>query len=113
MMDGGPTWRLWVGTFWQAQEQTSETDLYIEFLRRPAMSAGVYRLAAGDTDPQSPHNEDEIYFVVSGRAHLRAGDERRPVEAGTIAFVPAHEPHAFEDIEEDLEILVVFAPAET
>jgi mannose-6-phosphate isomerase-like protein (cupin superfamily) len=102
-----------VGTFWQAEEQKSDTDLYIEFLRRPAMSAGVYRLKAGADDPQVPHSEDEIYFVISGRGHLRAGDERRPVGAGTIAFVPAHETHAFEDIEEDLEILVVFAPAET
>lgn len=102
-----------MGTFWQAQDQKSESDLYIEFLRRPSMSAGVYRLTAGSTDPQSPHSEDEIYFVISGRAHLRAGDDRQPVSAGAIAFVPAHEPHAFEDIEEDLQVLVVFAPAES
>ena len=102
-----------MGTFWQAAEQSSESDLYIEFLRRASMSAGVYRLPAGGTDPQTPHNEDEIYFVISGRARLQAGDETGAVEAGTIAFVPALEPHRFVDIEEDLVVLVVFAPAET
>ena len=102
-----------MGTFWQASEQKHESDLYIEFLRRSSMSAGVYRLAAGSTDPQKPHQEDEIYFVISGRAALRAGSDTSSVEAGTIAFVPAGEPHAFEDIAEDLEILVVFAPAES
>ena len=102
-----------MGTIWQASEQVTESDLYIEFLRRSSMSAGVYRLAAGATDPQTPHNEDEIYFVISGRARLQTGDETFPVEAGTIAFVPALEPHSFVDIDEDLEVLVVFAPAET
>ena len=102
-----------MGTFWQASEQVSESDLYIEFLRRASMSAGVYRLPAGGTDPQTPHNEDEIYFVIAGRARLQAGDDTSEVEAGTIAFVPAREPHAFIEIEEDLEVLVVFSPAET
>jgi hypothetical protein len=40
--------------------------LYMEFLRVPSMSAGVYALKAGATDAQSPHKEDEIYYVVRG-----------------------------------------------
>jgi mannose-6-phosphate isomerase-like protein (cupin superfamily) len=102
-----------VGTFWRAEDQSSGSDLYAEFLRVPSMSAGIYRLAAGSSDPQVPHNEDEVYYVISGRARLRAGDDSEPVGPGTIAFVPAREPHRFEDIEEDLEVLVFFAPAET
>jgi hypothetical protein len=43
---------------------------YLEFLRVPAMSAGLYLLDAGADDPQTPHAEDELYYVVSGRGHL-------------------------------------------
>jgi mannose-6-phosphate isomerase-like protein (cupin superfamily) len=77
------------------------------------MSAGIYRLPAGSSDPQGPHNEDETYYVIAGRATLTAGGESQPVQTGSIAFVPAREAHRFENIEEDLEVLVFFAPAET
>jgi hypothetical protein len=40
--------------------------LYEEFLRVPAMSCGIFVLQPGELDLQQPHNEDEIYFVVSG-----------------------------------------------
>jgi mannose-6-phosphate isomerase-like protein (cupin superfamily) len=86
--------------------------LYLEFLRVPACSAGVYELPAGATDLQKPHTEDEIYYVVKGRGAVRVGDEDRAVEAGTVVFVPANQPHHFHSIGEDLTLLVFFAPAE-
>ncbi len=60
---------------------------YSEFLRRATMSAGVYELAAGAPDPQSPHAEDEVYVVLSGRATIAVADETRPVGAGSVVFV--------------------------
>ena len=44
--------------------------LYHEFLRVPALSAGLYVLDAGAVDPQPPHTEDEIYHVLAGRARI-------------------------------------------
>jgi mannose-6-phosphate isomerase-like protein (cupin superfamily) len=85
---------------------------YREFLRVPDLSAGLYVLEAGATDPQSPHTEDELYYVVSGRAMVTVGDERRAVTRGSLIFVPASVPHRFGDIVERLELLVVFGPAE-
>jgi mannose-6-phosphate isomerase-like protein (cupin superfamily) len=85
---------------------------YVEFVRTRDLSAGVYRLPAGGTDLQQPHTEDEVYYVVSGRARLVAGDDVGPVRAGDLLFVPAGEPHRFEDIAEDLELIVFFGPAE-
>jgi mannose-6-phosphate isomerase-like protein (cupin superfamily) len=84
---------------------------FIELQRSRDLSTGVYLLPAGQPDPQQPHTEDEIYHVLRGRATLRVGDETRPVGPGAVAFVPAGAPHRFEDIEEDLVSLVVFAPA--
>ncbi len=86
--------------------------LYHEFLRVPSMSAGIYRLRAGSIDPQSPHTEDEAYYIISGRGSIKVGAEDRSVSAGSTIFVPATIEHRFHSIEEDLVILVFFAPAE-
>jgi mannose-6-phosphate isomerase-like protein (cupin superfamily) len=88
-------------------------QLYHEFLRVPSMSVGVYRLRAGAIDPQSPHTEDEVYYVISGRGEIRVGAEDRSVSAGSSVFVAANIEHRFHSIEEDLIVLVCFAPAET
>ena len=86
---------------------------YLEFLRVPAMSAGVYVLPAGGNDPQSPHTEDEMYYVVRGRARMRAGSEDQTVSEGSIIFVAAGVEHRFYDITDELVVLVFFAPAES
>jgi mannose-6-phosphate isomerase-like protein (cupin superfamily) len=102
--------------FWQISpldEQRAKADKrYLEFLRIPAMSAGLYVLPAGGTDPQSPHQEDEMYYVVRGKARMRVGEENQPVGAGSIIFVEARVEHRFCDITEELLVLVFFAPAE-
>jgi mannose-6-phosphate isomerase-like protein (cupin superfamily) len=87
--------------------------LYLEFLRVSSMSAGIYVLAPGSTDPQRPHHEDELYYVVRGRARMRVGAEELEVKAGSVVFVEAKEEHRFFDVSEELVVLVVFAPAET
>jgi mannose-6-phosphate isomerase-like protein (cupin superfamily) len=86
--------------------------LYEEFLRVPDLSAGLYVLDAGATDPQSPHTEDELYYVVSGRGRVTVGEEVRDVAPGSLVFVAARVPHRFHDVVERLELLVVFGPAE-
>lgn len=85
---------------------------YHEFLRVPAMSAGVYELGAGDEDKQQPHTEDELYYIVSGKATLLVGADNVPVEAGSMVYVPAHVVHRFHTITEALTVIVFFAPAE-
>ena len=86
---------------------------YSELFRVPAMSAGLYVLQPGQPDQQSPHHEDELYYVVGGRATIRVGNEDRPVAPGTAVFVPAGVEHHFHSILAELQVLVVFAPAET
>ena len=88
-------------------------QLYVEFLRVPSLSAGLYELPAGGQDPQRPHQVDEVYYVVSGRASIRVGPEARAVASGSVIYVGAGVEHRFFDIQEDLTLLVFFAPAET
>ncbi len=93
-------------------EQAASGERYHEFLRVPALSCGMYRLPAGGTDPQRPHTEDEVYHVLHGRATLDLGDHEHLVHPGSVVYVPANVPHRFHSIEEDLQVLVFFAPAE-
>lgn len=95
------------------EERRAGGERYHEFLRVPAMSAGVYGLPAGAPDPQPVHAEDEVYVVLRGRGTLRVAGEDRPMSPGSIAYVAAGVDHRFHSIEEDLEVLVLFAPAES
>ena len=85
---------------------------YFEFARTTDFSAGVYRIPAGTEDPQMPHLQDELYYIVTGRAQFTGGRRTVPVSAGNVIFVPAKEIHRFHEVEEDLEVLVLFAPPE-
>ena len=78
---------------------------YLEFLRSPALSAGLYVLDAGATDRQQPHTEDEVYYVASGRGAVVVAGESRSVAAGSVVFVKAGVEHRFHSIEEELVIL--------
>jgi mannose-6-phosphate isomerase-like protein (cupin superfamily) len=115
--------------------QGAEPNDWVVHLSTGDLSLGTYCIPAGGLDDQTPHTEDEIYVVRSGRATLKAGT--RTAEAGTaevstaevstaevstaevstaevgpgsVIFVPAGETHTFTDVTEDLALLVFFAP---
>jgi len=94
-------------------EMLAGGERWRELVRVPALSVGLYQIPTGGVDDQAPHHEDEIYVVLHGTAVLRAGDEEIPVEPGSVVHVPAEEEHRFHSVEGDLQVLVVFAPAET
>jgi len=85
---------------------------YLEFLRMPDLSTGLYVLEAGTADPQKLHSEDEVYVVMRGRCRFRAGAEEQEIGPGSVLFVPARIEHRFLEIRERLEAVVFFGPAE-
>jgi mannose-6-phosphate isomerase-like protein (cupin superfamily) len=89
--------------------RAASSQLYHEFLRVPALNCGLYVLPAGKPDPQQPHDEDEVYYVISGAGRFRALDQDVAVGPGTVIYVAAGDEHRFHDITEDLTILVFFA----
>ena len=94
----------------EARENLGERYLEFFIAETGTLSLGLYVLQAGDTDPQQPHTEDEIYYVVSGSAQIRVGDEDRELKPGSVVFVGTDVPHRFHSITETLTLLVVFAP---
>ena len=85
-------------------------ERYHEFFIASRLSLGLYVLQAGQPDPQQPHTEDEVYYVIQGKGMVRVGGEERPVAAGSIVYVGEGIEHRFHSITEDLTLLVVFAP---
>jgi mannose-6-phosphate isomerase-like protein (cupin superfamily) len=90
-----------------------ERHEFAEFFRSPSgsLSLTVARWPAGSVDDQRPHTEDEVYYVVAGRAQLTLNGEPTPVESGSVAFVAAGVEHRFIEITEDLDVLVFWSPA--
>ena len=90
-------------------EKVAGADTKIhEFLRVPSLSVSIYRLPAGCKDMQAPHMEDEVYYVIQGKAQLRVDDKIHPIEPGSVLYVRATAEHSFFDIEEDLVVLAIF-----
>lgn len=60
------------------------------------------------SDPQVPHDRDEIYIVVSGNGRFRLGDNTFRFKVGDVIFVPSGAEHRFEDFSDDLAAWVMF-----
>jgi mannose-6-phosphate isomerase-like protein (cupin superfamily) len=90
--------------------QTRAGHSYSDFFRSARLSLGLAIWPVGSVDTQQPHPEDEVYYVVEGRGRLRVGDEGREVRPGTLVYVAAGVEHRFHDVEEDLKVLVFWAP---
>ncbi len=95
------------------QPRDSQGHGYVDFLASEMLSVGLSVWPAGSIDRQKPHEQDEVYYVISGRGSIRVADEDRAVRAGSLVFVAAHVEHRFHDIEQDLRILVFWAPPHT
>ena len=101
---------------WRAFELDAEIEKrrasgrpYREFLRVPALSCGIYSLPAGSKDLQGPHDEDEVYLVVSGRGRMRVNGKEHEVRRGSLLYVRATSEHNFFEVDEDITMIVFFA----
>ncbi|HET9781502.1 MAG TPA: cupin domain-containing protein [Candidatus Dormibacteraeota bacterium] len=92
------------------QPREADGHGYVDFLASDELSVGLAIWPAGVADRQRPHREDEVYYVISGRGSIFVDGESRPVKPGSLVFVAAGVEHRFHDIEEDLRVLVFWAP---
>lgn len=95
------------------QPRDADGHGYVDFLASDQLSVGLAVWPKGKPDRQQPHREDEVYYVISGRGVIRVADDDRPVKEGSLVYVAAQVPHHFHDIEEDLRVLVFWAPPHT
>jgi mannose-6-phosphate isomerase-like protein (cupin superfamily) len=74
--------------------------------RHGSMRIGLY--APKGEDPQSPHDQDELYIVASGIGMFVKGRERIRFAPADVLFVEAGAAHRFEDFSDDLALWVIF-----
>lgn len=79
-----------------------------------AFSAHVYRLSDSQVDGQSPHSEEELYYVISGSRELLIDEgldteSRTDLAPGDLAYVPANVTHRFVG-KNEIILFVIFAP---
>ena len=96
-----------------SQDRQTHGAAYLEFLRSADMSAGLYHLQPGSHDAQGAHQEELLFYVLRGAATLEVGDDIVQVVAGSIVHVPKQVAPRFIDVAAALDVLVVFAPAES
>ena len=79
---------------------------YAHALESASVLAGLY--TPRGEDRQQPHQEDEVYVVVSGAATIEVDGKRSRLGIGDAAFVAARAQHRFLDISSDFAVWAVF-----
>ncbi|UHQ19550.1 cupin domain-containing protein [Lysobacter sp. KIS68-7] len=92
-----------------ATDRWPEGERFVHAFARGAVSVELY--APVGHDPQTPHAEDELYFIVAGTGVLSIDGVAHPFAPGDMFFVPAHAPHRFERFSEGFAAWAVFWPA--
>jgi mannose-6-phosphate isomerase-like protein (cupin superfamily) len=86
--------------------RTREGKTFIELFRRNGLSVEIYQPEGQDL--QTPHQQDELYIIISGNGVFQDGGERYPFGPGDLIFVPAHREHRFLDFSDDFKTWVIF-----
>ena len=81
------TWQIFDLETVKSGLDKSNSASFKDFLIKDSMTCGIYHLAKGAKDMQTPHDEDEIYYVLEGRARLQVGDREMDVHPVMLLFV--------------------------
>jgi mannose-1-phosphate guanylyltransferase len=91
-------------------ELDAEESHYLDVLDEDSMRVEIARFP--NPAPKYPHDEDELYYIISGAGTARVGDEEFAITEGDLVYVERGREHAFVDVEEEITALIVFAGAE-
>ena len=88
-------------------EKATKADLF----RGRRLFLGLNCFEPGQSQPLHTHaGADKFYFVLSGKARMRVGDEARTVVAGMVVWAPEDVPHGVEEALEQTVMLVGIGP---
>ena len=76
-----------------------------------AMTHGTMRTlvySPTEKDDQNPHEQDEVYIIVSGSGVFQNGNEKYSFKPNDVIFVPAKREHRFIEFTEDFKTWVIF-----
>ncbi len=87
--------------------QNSNSYFYT-FINRDSLAAGLLILKPGEADTQTPHESDEVYYVISGDGFLRIKDKDYEVSKDKLFFVAKNIEHYFHGNSKELKVLYFF-----
>ena len=83
-----------------------EGERFVEAFAHGTLVVELY--APHGRDPQTPHDRDEVYFVISGNGEFVVAGERSRFAPGDALFAAAAVEHRFENFTPDFATWVVF-----
>ena len=84
------------------------SSYYYTFINRNSLAAGVLRLEPGEKDTQTPHESDEIYYVIRGDGFLNISGKDYPISETKAYFVGKNLEHKFHGNKKELVVLYFF-----
>lgn len=78
------------------------------FINKPNLSAGVLILQPGEEDTQTPHDSDEIYYIISGDGYLKIKNKDYNISKDKAFFVGQNVEHYFHGNKKELKVLYFF-----
>lgn len=81
-------------------------ELFLELGRFGNISVEIY--GPKEVDLQGPHEEDELYVIISGFGRFQCEGQIRDFEPGDLIFVPARAEHRFVSFSDDFRTWVIF-----
>ncbi len=86
----------------------NNTSYFHTFINKDSLAAGVLVLKSGEEDTQTPHDSDEVYYVISGNGFLKIKNKDYKVTKDKLFFVEKNVEHFFHGNTKDLKVLYFF-----
>lgn len=91
-----------------AEKIKNSSSYFYTFINRDSLAAGLLILKPGEEDTQTPHESDEVYYVISGDGFLRIKDKDYEVSKDKLFFVAKNIEHYFHGNSKELKVLYFF-----
>lgn len=90
-------------------EKIKNNNSYFQtFINKGSLAAGVLVLKPGEEDTQTPHDSDEVYYVISGNGFLKIKDKDYKISKDKLFFVSKDVEHCFHGNTKELKVLYFF-----
>jgi len=86
----------------------NNTSYFDTFINKESLAAGILVLKPGEEDTQTPHESDEVYFVLSGNGFLKIKNKDYKVSKNKLFFVAKDVEHFFYGNTKELQVLYFF-----
>jgi len=95
-------------------DELRKNDNYFHtFINRKSLAVGVLVLQPGEEDTQTPHDFDEVYYVVKGNGFLKINKKDYHVSEGKVFFVQKDVEHYFFGNTKELAVLYFFGGSDS